>query len=111
MCGPCDMNTKKPNAGGGVLVRKGAGFTVTKGKIMMKDFQTAHDLGRAGKYHMDANWHSEAMCYILYGRVGGKRCDKEKTQEFIEASKDEMNYDSHGVHFMMGDFSMRHQTA
>ena len=33
MCGPCDMNTAKPNAGVGVLVRKEAGIKVTRGKI------------------------------------------------------------------------------
>ena len=49
MCGPCDTNTTKPNAGVGVLVRKGAGVTITKGKHMTKDYQTACDLGRAGK--------------------------------------------------------------
>ena len=44
MCGPCDTNTKKPNGGVGVLVRKGAGVTVTNGRIMTKDSQTAQDL-------------------------------------------------------------------
>ena len=81
MCGPCDMNTKKPNAWVGVLVRKGATVTITKGKIMTKDFQTAHDLGRVGKYHVDANWQSEAMCYILYGQVGGKGVTRKRRRK------------------------------
>ena len=58
MCGPCDSNTKKPNARVGVIVRKGAGVTVTEGKIWTEDYQIAYDHGRAAKYHIDSNLHT-----------------------------------------------------
>ena len=66
MCGPCDNHTRKPNAGVGVLVRRNAGVVVTKGKMQTEAYLIAYDEGRAAKYHVDANWRSAAMCYVIY---------------------------------------------
>ena len=79
MCGPCDSNAKKPNAGVCVLVRSDAVMTVSRGKIQTEAYQIAHDEGRAVKYHIDANWCIEAMCYIVYGQAGGSKGNKAKT--------------------------------
>ena len=73
MCGPCDTNTKKANAGVGVLVHKEAGVKVTKGKIRTEEFQIAHDEERAAKYHVDADWDTDAVYYVIYGQAGGKQ--------------------------------------
>ena len=67
MCGPCDDSTKKPNAGVGALVRDEAGVTVTRGKVQTEEYRVAYEQGRAAKYHVDANWQTEAMCYIMDG--------------------------------------------
>ena len=45
MCGPSDTNTKKPNAGVGVLVRKASGVKVARGKIRTGDFKTHTTMG------------------------------------------------------------------
>ena len=81
MCGPCDDSTNKPNAGVGALVRDDAGVTVTRGKVQTDEYLVAYDQGRAAKYHVDANWQTEAMCYIMYGQVGGRKSDKGKPKK------------------------------
>ena len=40
-CSPCDPDTKKPNAGVGVLVRLYAGIIVTKGACKTEEFKQA----------------------------------------------------------------------
>ena len=62
-----------------MLVRSDAGMIVTRGKIHTEAYQLAHDEGRAARYHIDANWRTEAMCYIVYGQSGGSRDNKAKT--------------------------------
>ena len=84
MCSPCDANAKKPNAGVGVLVRRAAGVKVTTGKKRTEDFQTAYDEGRAAKYHVDADWDTDAVCYVIYGQAGGSNKDNAKTQEIMQ---------------------------
>ena len=84
MCGPCDANTKKPNAGVGVLVRKTSGVKVTRGKLKAEVFQIAHDDGRAAKYHIDTDWETEAMCYVVYGQAGGNNKDKAKIRRYCK---------------------------
>ena len=81
----------------GALARDEAGVTVTRGKVHTEEYQFAYDQGRAAKYHVDANWQTEAMCYIMYGQAGGRKSDKGKTQEIIEAGLAEMAHDKHGV--------------
>ena len=73
MCGPCDNHTRKPNVGVGVLVRRNAGAVVTKGKMQTEAYRLAYGEGRAAKYHVYANWSSEAMCYVIYGQAGGNK--------------------------------------
>ena len=105
MCGPCDNHTRKPNAGVGVLVRRNAGVVVTRGKVQTDAYRVAYDEGRATKFHVDATWCTEAMCYVIYGQAGSNKSNKTKTQEIMEAGIEEMAYDKHGVQFMLGDFN------
>ena len=96
---------KKNNAGVGVLVRRTSGVKVAGGKIRTEDFRTARDKGRAAKYHVDADWDTDAVCYVLYGQAGGNNKDKSKTQEIMQACREEFPWDRHCVQFMLGDYN------
>ena len=88
-----------------MLVPKTSGVKVTRGKVRTEDFQVAYDEGRAAKYHVDVDWDTDAVCYVVYGQAGGNNKDKAKTQEIMQACGDEFPWDRHGVQFMLGDLT------
>ena len=109
-CGPCDPNTKKPNAGVGVAEKEQSKLNVVQAERKASSFQAAWQLGRVEKYEVDLGWGSNLMVYVPYGKSGGAKADKDLANSIIEAIREEIATEYHKPTIIIGDFNVEPAT-
>ena len=90
-CGPCDPNTKKPNAGVGIAVKKchHNSIKLIPTKIHTESFNETYLGGRAAKYQIDMGWGRNLQIFVVYGMTGDSGESKLATNAIIDTIREE----------------------
>ena len=104
-CGPCDENTKKPNAGVGVMIDDKQGCKIIDAKVYTEDFKKACKAGRAAIYEMDLGWESNMLVFEIYGVAGGSKAARAATEAIVDAIVKEKDKRPYMPTMILGDFN------